>query len=132
MNAPLLVMPCSADKKATSKAIPILELYDGPLWQQVRKANYPSHLVAVMSAEHGLLDPEVEIPSYDRKMDEARLLELVCDNETIDNLAIMIESAGFAVIVGGELYKLLSLALLARYPELIDKVRFVCGSYLQQ
>ena len=131
-NKPLLVMSCSAVKKSTTAPVPFTDLYNGPTWQQVRCANYPVDRVACLSAEHGILSPGSKIANYDRVMDEDRLVTFVNDRVQMDRLAALIDNAGSAVVVGGELYKLLSLALVAMYPRLIGKVQFICGSYLQQ
>lgn len=126
----LIVMPCSATKKAVEGQVPFIELYDGPLWKQVHN-NWSADHVMVLSAEHGLLEPGTEIENYDRLMDETRLVELINEG-ALDTFDAVCEGYDFVLIVGGETYKHFALAAVALYPELASKVLFAGGSYLQQ
>jgi len=127
---PLLILGCSATKRAVDRAR-FVDLYNGPLWQQAR-SYLPAANIAALSAEHGLLEPNAEIETYDRVMDEDRLQEIINDAGMIDRTAQLIRKFGRALIVGGELYKLFGLMIVALHPDLIDRVHFACGSYLQQ
>ncbi len=131
-SLPLLILGCSATKKVVNGPTPFLDVYDGPIWQQVRSAKYPRDKVAVLSAEHGLLEPGTAIENYDRVMTEDRLVEFVNDPVMMQRFVDLVDKHGSAIVVGGELYKLFSLGLAAMRPRLIGKVRFVLGSYLQQ
>jgi hypothetical protein len=126
----LIIMPCSATKKNVAGQVPFIDLYDGPLWKQVRKFWNHNH-VMVLSAEHGLLEPGTEIENYDRVMDEDRLVELLNDG-ALDTFDAICEGYDFVLVVGGETYKHFALAAVAMYPELRDRVLFAGGSYLQQ
>ena len=129
---PLIVMSCSQVKKQTTKPMPFAEVYDGPIWQQVKK-HWPSSHIAVLSAEHGLLEPGTEIMPYDRLMDEDRLLHILNDEKQMEKFAELVRQYGKVIVVGGELYKLFALYFTSiMYPELGDRVHFACGSYLQQ
>jgi hypothetical protein len=126
----LIIMPCSATKKPVQGQVPVIDLYDGPLWKQVRN-NWDAEHVMVLSAEHGLLEPGTEIETYDRVMDEDRLVELLNDG-ALDTFDAICEGYDFVLVVGGETYKHFALAAVATYPELVSKVLFAGGSYLQQ
>lgn len=131
-HRPLIVLGCSATKRATSGPVPFTDLYNGPIWQQLRRQGYPTESIAVLSAEHGILAPKSVISTYDKKMTEERLDEIASDKTQVDRFAQMVEKAGKAIVFGGEDYKLFALSVLARHPNLIDKLHFSVGSYLQQ
>ena len=128
---PLLIMGCSQEKRAGG-SMPIYDLYTGPIWQQIRKRRYPADYVAVVSAKHGILFPGAVIEPYDEKMTDQRLLEIVNDPVQFANFVRLVDQAEKAVIFGGETYKLFALSVVARKIELLDKVHFAGGSYLQQ
>ncbi len=77
----LLVQSCSATKNQVSKPTPAIEVYDGYFFRIIKKARregeFRSDLdFCILSAEHGLLDPEDEITTYDRRMTAERAAEL--------------------------------------------------------
>jgi hypothetical protein len=78
----LLVMACSARKFQSPEMLPAIERYDGILFRVLkrwmhRNDSYPTWLdIVILSAEYGLISPEIPIPYYDRKMDRARAIEL--------------------------------------------------------
>jgi len=128
---PLILMPCSAIKRPVTVPTRFVDVYDGPLWQQVR--TYPADAIAAISAKHGLLMPGALIEPYDRLMDEQRLMQIINDGTTIKNLGALTERHGLLLlVVGSELYKFVGLSILGQRPDLINHVRFACGSYLQQ
>jgi hypothetical protein len=129
---PLILMPCSAVKRPTVEPTRFIDLYDGPLWRQIRKHAYPADSVACLSAKHGLLMPGAKIEPYDQLMDEQRLLEIINDGNTVEQLAGLTEQAGLLLVIGSETYKFVGLALAAARPQLSGQVRFACGSYLEQ
>lgn len=130
-SRPVLIMACGLTKNLVKQPTPFVDVYAGPLWNQVKKG-YPHDSIAVISAEHGILAPGTKITRYDRKMDDDRLVEILNDKQQVDRLAAMIQKAGSALVVGGETYKLLALAVGAMHPELLPKIHFAVGSYLQQ
>ena len=54
----LILMSCSATKRQTDKAIPAIELYDGPLWQTLRThlGAIPTRNVCVLSGKYGFIN----------------------------------------------------------------------------
>lgn len=77
----LLVQSCSATKNQVSKPTPAIEVYDGYFFRIIKKAmregKFRSDLdFCILSAEHGILDPEDEITTYDRRMTAERAAEL--------------------------------------------------------
>jgi hypothetical protein len=125
-------MACSAVKRTVDTPTPFVDVYDGPIWQQVRK-HWPSSHIAVLSAKHGLLRPGEKIEPYDVQMTEQRLLEIIHDEKQLHEFADLVREYGKVIVVGGELYKLFALYFTSiLYPELGDRVHFACGTYLQQ
>ena len=88
MSAParhFLVMACSQSKASQSAGHgPAMYVYDGPAWRTLRAwvKRHPvtaqtKLAVFALSAEYGLISAMGDVAdSYDRKMDEARALEL--------------------------------------------------------
>jgi hypothetical protein len=128
---PLFLLSCSSVKTASSGSLPIAELYDGPIWRQAKR-NLPHAKIAALSARHGILEPGSEIEPYDQLMDEDRLLQIANDPAQIAKLVELAREHGKIIIVGGELYKLFALSIVARFPALLESIHFACGSYLQQ
>jgi len=128
-NGTLIVLSCSQVKRTTSEPTPFADVYDGPIWRQVKK-HFPTSNIAVLSAEHGLLEPGARIEHYDRLMDEERLLQFINDLDQMERFAALVRQYDKVLVVGGELYKLFALYFTSiMYPEL---VHYTCGSYLQQ
>lgn len=80
----LLVMACSATKKADEQLLPAIDRYDGPSYKTVRKwrANHQDQAqqldILILSAEFGLIEAfATEIPNYDRRMTRDRATELM-------------------------------------------------------
>lgn len=74
-SARLLIAQCGAKK--LDRPAPVLDLYQGPLWQSIR-AHAQNVQVAVLSAKHGLLlhDPLQVIAPYDLRLGPQRAAEL--------------------------------------------------------
>lgn len=73
----LLLISCSQRKVETDKALPALELYDGPVYRSLRKMQredtLPKNLdILIISALHGLVHAKDTIRTYDLKMTAAR------------------------------------------------------------
>lgn len=128
-HAPLLLLSCSAQKRATTGPVPFIDLYDGPMWRQVRASSVPASSVAALSAEHGFLAPGTPVAAYDRRLDESRLAELA---RAPSALVDAIDGHRVVLFFGGDLYRRLIRASLAGRPDLLGRVRYATGSYLQQ
>ena len=77
----LLVQSCSATKNQVSTPTRAIEVYDGYFFKIIKKAKkegeFRSDLdICILSAEHGIIDPEDEIRTYDRRMTTERAAEL--------------------------------------------------------
>jgi len=77
----LLVQSCSESKKSVSEPVPAFDLYSGYYYRIIKKARregeYDDNIdIRILSAEHGLLNPEEEIVTYDKEMDASRAEEL--------------------------------------------------------
>lgn len=127
----LLLMGCSQVKREVAGPTRFVDLYDGPIWKQARN-HYPHDRIAVLSAEHGVLPPLAEIEPYDRVMDEGRLVDLLNSPHERAKFKMLVAEYDEVIVLGGELYKLLSLALIAMGMTSIGKIKFACGSYLKQ
>jgi hypothetical protein len=74
--------------------VPALDLYDGYFFRIIKKALranqfQPGLDIIIISAEHGVIEPEDEIGYYDRRMDTERARELNADivNTIADKVA---------------------------------------------
>ncbi|NTV64930.1 MAG: hypothetical protein HGA65_15580 [Oscillochloris sp.] len=71
----LLILTCSARKRGGPEPTPVVERYDGPLWQVLRSYLREQPMSAAdltiygLSAEFGLIPGDQRIPHYDRTMD---------------------------------------------------------------
>lgn len=77
----LLVQSCSKSKIQTAEPVPALELYSGYYYKIIKKAirenDFNSTIdVCILSAKHGLVDPDTELAPYDKKMDADRAHKL--------------------------------------------------------
>lgn len=131
---PLLVLSCSEVKRPVDPRawVPFTELYDGPMWRQVRVAGFPFASVAALSAAYGFLAPGETLQWYDCKMDEKRSARFCSQGNDVARLAQAIRGAGSAFVVGGHLYQAIARRAIAREAELAELVTFAAGSYLQQ
>lgn len=78
----LLILPCSARKRAARSPLPALQLYDGPAYQSLRKliareALPVDVMIRIVSAKYGLLSPSELIRTYDKRLDPDRDRALV-------------------------------------------------------
>ncbi len=83
---PLLIMSCSQRKRGDymSGMHPAIELYDGPLFQVLRKAKREQYCpyglrILILSAKFGLIKASDPIPCYDQRMTAMRAVELLPD-----------------------------------------------------
>lgn len=77
----LLVQSCSKSKIQADKPVPALELYSGYYYKIIKKAKRENDLdptidLRILSAKHGLVEPDTELTPYDEKMDANRAREL--------------------------------------------------------
>lgn len=78
----LLIIACTATKRAEIRLLPALERYNGPSFRVLRRwlRDHPDAAarldVAVLSAEFGLIPAIQPIPNYDRRMTAERALTL--------------------------------------------------------
>jgi hypothetical protein len=69
----LLILACSARKRAADEPIPAWELYDGAAFRVVkrlqREGSFPGNVdILVLSAMHGIISPLAKITTYDQRM----------------------------------------------------------------
>src|SRR5204862_191152 len=68
----LLIIACSARKRAAAGLLPAIERYDGPAFQVLRKyrREHPDGVPAVLilSARYGLIPAARKIPDYDLRL----------------------------------------------------------------
>ena len=81
----LLIIACSARKKHVDRAIPAIELYDGPAYRILRKRlNGASNklVIWVLSAKHGLMWADSPIFWYDEHLENDKLQLIKRDVES--------------------------------------------------
>lgn len=113
----LIIMSCSATKRATPGLMPAIDRYDGPLWRTLRArlAELPDAEAAVtagtlrillLSAEHGFIAATDEIADYENRMTVDRSAEIIRRYRDADNIALpLIDAAENILFVGGALYR---------------------------
>lgn len=77
----LLIQSCSATKQHVVEPVQALDLYDGYFFRIIKKASRANQLaceidILIISAEHGVVEPDEKIEYYDRRMDTDRAREL--------------------------------------------------------
>ncbi len=98
----LLVQGCSKSKKPATEPIPAFELYTGYFYKIIKKAKrdgqYRSDLdLCILSAEHGLIEQDTEITTYDLRMDQQRAAEL--RNDVLADLKSKIDAGNYERVV---------------------------------
>jgi cytoplasmic iron level regulating protein YaaA (DUF328/UPF0246 family) len=73
----LLVQSCSKSKIQASESVQALDLYSGYFYKIIKKSIREDQLVedldlSILSAKHGLLDPDQAIEPYDERMTTER------------------------------------------------------------
>lgn len=128
----LLILSCSDVKLplAQHAFAPFAEVYNGPMWLQVKASSFPLDQVAAISALYGFLEPGDRIETYDRKMDEKAMQRMCSTSNHVWRLARAAEKAGGAHVFGSQLYQELARTALRIEPGL--PITFASGSYLQQ
>ena len=77
----LLIQSCSATKEPVDTPVPAIDLYDGYFFKIIKKALradqfQPGLDIIIISAKHGVVEPEEKIGYYDQRMDTERAEEL--------------------------------------------------------
>ena len=98
----LLVQGCSKTKKSVSEPVEAFELYEGYYYKIIKKAIRQNEFNAdidmcILSAEHGLLDPDDSITTYDRKMNRKRAENL--REDVISGLQMRIKNNGYDTVL---------------------------------
>ena len=79
--ARLLILACSATKRADIGRIPAIDRYDGPLWRTLRHGDPDGRKarVAVLSARHGFLEGRWPIENYDCRLTEQVAARMIAE-----------------------------------------------------
>lgn len=98
----LLVQSCSATKNQVTEPTRAIDVYDGYFFRIIKKAirenEFRAELdVCILSAEHGLIEPNEKIVTYDRRMTADRAAEL--RDSVTDDLIQQIERGGYDKII---------------------------------
>lgn len=77
----LLVQSCSATKQDVDNPVQALDLYDGYFFRIIKKTVRAGRFqrgldIVIISAKHGVVEPDDEIGYYDLRMNTERALEL--------------------------------------------------------
>lgn len=129
---PLMIMSCSDVKNQVDGFKPFTDHYAGPMWQQLRAANFPIERIAAISALYGFLEPGRKIHTYNVKMDEERCRRICGTGDSVACLAKAVHQAGSAVVFGGQMYREIALTAERWDKTLAGKVEYATGSYLAQ
>lgn len=128
-----LILSCSQMKMGIDKFefINFVDLYTGPMWQQVKAAAFPRKDLAAISAMYGFLQPETKIRWYDDKMDEKKCFRLCNTGGDLHWFSSWVDGED-AVMFGGAIYRQFGEWAKKQYPEKCRNLHFVTGSFLQQ
>lgn len=96
--ASLLVQSCSATKQNVDTPVEALDLYDGYFFRIIKKAAradrfQPELDILIISAKHGVVNPDDEIGNYDQRMDTERAREL--NDDIVDAVATKVAAEGY-------------------------------------
>ena len=77
----LVLMACGIKKRDTDKAVPLYELYEGPLWQDLRtkgqKLLEPKNNVYVLSGKYGFISSWAPAKPYEEKISSQKVDALI-------------------------------------------------------
>lgn len=75
----LVLMSCGAAKIATHDPVPLIELYDGPIWRDLRanRGEIPDGNVFVLSGKHGFTSVTTYARPYEEKISAAKVDALI-------------------------------------------------------
>lgn len=96
--ASLLIQSCSATKQNVETPVPALDLYDGYFFRIINKALradqfQPGLDIIIISAKHGVVEPDEEIGYYDRRMDTERAKSL--NDEVVNKIVSNVAEEGY-------------------------------------
>lgn len=131
----LLILSCSETKRALPagcRRAPFANVYDGPMWRQVKAAGFPLDHVAAISTLYGFLEPGDAIELYNVKMDDEHCRRIIGESCHVHRLAMAIERAGRAYVFGGTMYQDIVRAAIRYRPAIANMVTFARGSFLEQ
>lgn len=129
-DLPLLIMACSATKRDVAGDVRFIELYDGPMWRQIRASGFPASNVAAISALYGFLEPGYQIETYDIQMDEKRSARICGLGNHVWRLIQAVRAARGAMVFGGQLYRNVASTAQRVEPEL--NLSQASGTFLEQ
>ena len=94
----LLIQSCSATKNEVETPVPALELYDGYFFRIIKKAVHAGRFergidILIISAKHGVVEPDDEITNYDQRMDTERASEL--NSKVVEAIASKVAEHGY-------------------------------------
>jgi hypothetical protein len=127
----LIILGCSRRKKRTSRPIPAIDRYDGPLFQVLRKhiRERPEVPPAtyVLSGRFGLIDAEFPTPRYSHRLTAADIpiLQNSVDSQ-IKKAVEKIQPARVFVSVGSQYWRLLDEPLSREFAS--EKLIIASGS----
>lgn len=94
----LLVQSCSATKEPVDTPVPAIDLYDGYFFRIIKKARrvnrfQPEIDIIIISARHGVVEPDDEIEYYDQQMGTERAEEL--NEDVVDAIGEKVATNGY-------------------------------------
>jgi hypothetical protein len=113
----LLIVPCAKKKIKTIHKVPAYRLYDGPVYNVLRKyqtsfSNEDGLDILILSAKYGLIAPTKKITYYDQRMNPVRAEELKADcNKKLADILSKKAYSDVIVDLGKGYYPALSLTL---------------------
>lgn len=129
-DLPLLIMACSATKRDAGGNVRFIDLYDGPMWRQIRASGFPASNVAAISAAYGFLEPGFQIETYDMQMDEKSSALICGQGNHVWRLIKAVRVARGGIVFGGRLYRNVGSTAKRVDPEL--DLTQASGSFLEQ
>lgn len=122
MNSrPLVILGCSKRKKQTSRLIPAIDRYDGPLFQVLRRhaRDEPTirHATFILSAKFGLIPSDFPTPRYNYRLSSSNksVLQHIVEKQVLEVINQMRPTWVF-VSVGAEYWQVLHQPLMREVP----------------
>jgi hypothetical protein len=108
MPKPLFIISCSSTKVPDAGLLPAWRRYDGPAYRvlrrQLRERGPLDCRIAILSAEHGLIELHTPIADYDRRMDALRGAELAARPSELLTPGLIADTSEVYVF-GGAVYR---------------------------
>lgn len=94
----LLVQACSATKHGVETPVPAIELYDGYFFRIIKKTLRAGRFkrgldILIISAKHGIVEPDDQLGNYDQRMDTERAAAL--NEEVVNCIAEKVEANSY-------------------------------------